>query len=195
MSGGSFAVPPLSRRKIRAIARNVRTISARFGGSDGAYFDIVRFLDVILPKLDSDFVLEILPKEEMGTAHGMTFPEEHLIQIREDVYQGAVRGEGRDRLTLSHELGHYVLHSGIGMARAVADESVPVYRQSEWQANAFGGELLVFADYIPECDDVAEAMTKFGVSSEAAEYQWSKCEEDGLTKEKAVLSCNSKPLR
>ena len=46
----------------------------------------------------------------MGDKHGETFPDEHIIRIREDVYLGAVNGCGRDGMTIAHEVGHLFLH-------------------------------------------------------------------------------------
>lgn len=46
----------------------------------------------------------------MGAKHGETIPSENRIRIREDVYERACNGYGRDRLTMAHELGHLLLH-------------------------------------------------------------------------------------
>lgn len=186
MSKVSFVVPPLSRFKVRGFAQQIRAIATAVGrGGAEARFDIVKFLDVIMPQLISDFVLEIVPKDEMGAAHGMTYPESHRIQIREDVYEGAAnRGVGRDRQTMAHELGHYVLHSNVGLARAFADGTVPRYRQSEWQADAFAGELLMDIRQIEGCNSPADLARRFGVSLEAATFQWNCWEREGLIKTK-----------
>lgn len=181
-SGHSFEVPPLSRHQIRDIARKVRALAAEMIGTNGPFFDIVRFLDVTLPKVIPEFTLEILEDRDLGEAHGMTYPDRHLIKIPENVYIRAHKGHGRDRLTLAHELGHYLLHSGLGLARTLADESVKPYRKSEWQANAFGGELLMSADLIHLCHSPIEATQIFGVSHDAAITQWRAFEKDGLVR-------------
>jgi len=59
-------------------------------------------------------------------------------------------------------------------------ESIPAYQSSKWQANAFGGKLLISADHIHECPTPYEATLIFGVSIEAAVYQWHKFEKDRL---------------
>jgi len=153
-------------------------------GRDDPYFPIVEFLDVVLPAANDEFVLDVLPMETMGDVHGMTYPDRNLIQIREDVYLGAKRGIGRDRMTMAHELGHYVLHAGLGLARAIPAEKVAAYRSSEWQANAFAGELLISANHISVCRNASEAKLKFGVSAQAAEYQWRIFERDGLVRKR-----------
>jgi Zn-dependent peptidase ImmA (M78 family) len=110
-------------------------------GTDKPSFPIVQFLDVLLPKHFPQFVLEILTPTDMGAAHGLTYPDQHVIRVREDVYERAYQGEGRDRMTLAHELGHYILHSGLGLARMPAHESIPAYQDSEWQAKPSGANF------------------------------------------------------
>ncbi|MCU7932791.1 MAG: ImmA/IrrE family metallo-endopeptidase [Candidatus Thiodiazotropha sp. (ex Codakia rugifera)] len=182
MSGQSFEVPPLSRVQIRKMARKIRALSNELLGSQCVCFDVVKFLDVGLVRVIPEFKLEILTTAELGRAHGMTYPDHHTIQVREDVYEAAYNGQGRDRLTLAHELGHYVLHAGIGLARTPADENVKPYRQSEWQANAFGGELLVSADYVGQCASLFEVASRFGVTNDAAKVQWNVFKKEGIVK-------------
>lgn len=102
------------------------------------------FLENILPILIPDFQLEIVPREEMGNKHGETYPSKNLIRIREDVYMNAVEGNGRDRLTIAHEIGHLLLHDddSIALCRLEPNEKLKPYEDPEWQADAFGGELL-----------------------------------------------------
>ena len=108
---------PLSRMDIRRRARVIRKIA---GEDNKLYFDIVKFLDVTLPKIDPEFNLVIEDKESMGDCHGLTYPDKNEIHIREDVYNRALEGSGRDRLTMAHELFHVLQHekSNISYARA-----------------------------------------------------------------------------
>jgi Zn-dependent peptidase ImmA (M78 family) len=57
---------------------------------------------------------------------------------------------------------------------------VKTYRQSEWQADAFGGELLVAAHFIHQCTSAREAASLFGVSDAAAQTQWRAFQKDRL---------------
>ena len=66
------------------------------GSSNELYFDIVHFLEVTLPRVDEGFSLVVKTKSEMGECHGLTFPDKNEIQIREDVYDRACEGSGRD---------------------------------------------------------------------------------------------------
>lgn len=136
------------------------------------YFPIVPFLENIMPLLIPGFTLEIVPKEEMGTKHGETYPSKKLIRIREDVYLNAVAGCGRDRLTIAHEIGHLLLHGddSIALCRLEPDESLKPYEDPEWQADAFGGELLA-PSYLIRGLAIRAVQEKCGVSESAASVQ------------------------
>jgi hypothetical protein len=98
VSGQSFKVPPLSRDRIRLAARQLRKIRCALAGvdMDEPYFPITEFLDVELPKHLDGFVLEIWDIDDMrreyGEVHAMTYPEDQLIQVRDDIYEGAAAG-------------------------------------------------------------------------------------------------------
>lgn len=168
MSEECFEVPPLSRLEIRKITDNLRQVL----GLRAPYFRIVEFLEHVLPSVDSDFQFDVKPAQIMGSNHGLTSPDEKLIVIREDVYNGACGGRGRDRLTMAHELGHYVLHSNVSFARKSGKSNVPAFSSSEWQASCFGAELLVPYQHLLCCQSPKDAESIFGVSAEAANYQW-----------------------
>ncbi len=89
--------------------------------------------------------------------------------IRSDVYEGAIKGDCRDRFTLCHEIGHYFLHqpNSISFARG----NIPVYRDPEWQANTFAGELMAPYDLVKDMK-IEEIMEKCGMSRKAATIQY-----------------------
>ena len=160
---------PCSRMDIRQMAFNVRRIE---GSQDKLFFDIVHFMDVTLPNIVPDYTLEIAEKNEMGNALGLTYPDKALVKIRADVYDGAIRGNGRDRLTMAHELFHLLQHdeSNIAFARADSNEAIKMYEDPEWQADAFGGELLIPHHMI--CGmPIDKIIIECQVSAAAARYQ------------------------
>jgi len=167
----------MSRASIRQLARQVRDSL----GWKEPRFPIVEYLEVY-HQIDKAFVYDICEKELMGDRHGITFPDKKVMLIREDVYEGAVDGNGRDRMTIAHEFGHLHMHTNLGLGRQLASSEIPAFRSSEWQANCFGGELLVSSDHIHQCLDPLEASQIFEVSVEAAIYQWGKFNEDGVIK-------------
>ncbi|NLK87794.1 MAG: ImmA/IrrE family metallo-endopeptidase [Clostridiaceae bacterium] len=143
--------------------------------TDQLFFPIVEFIELILPKIDPGFELEILTREEMGTKHGLTLPDKKCIRLREDVYIRACNNEGRDRLTLAHEVGHYFLHdsSSVQHARLQPGEEIKAFEDPEWQASAFAGELLVPA-HLAKGLRPADIAYMCGVSNEAALMQYNK---------------------
>lgn len=158
-----------SRIQIRNVARLIRKIQR---AENESYFPILDFMEKTLPLLIPDFTFRVVDKEEMGKYEGLTFPERKEIWIRSDVYEAAEKGDGRARLTIAHELYHYLEHSAatVAFARASGGE-IPLYADPEWQADAFGGELLVSYD-LSRNMSINEIVEKCGVSRSAAAYQY-----------------------
>jgi len=167
----SFAVRPLSTVKIREKASIVRNVF----DYDVKYFPVVEFLENIMPKIFKDFYIEVDPIEEMGNCHGLACPTENCIKIREDVYERAIKGYGRDRFTLAHELGHFLMHQpeNISFARTGIDNKIDAYRDPEWQANTFAAELLMPYELI-NTTNPNEIVEDFGVTYQAASIRVKK---------------------
>lgn len=168
----SYIAAPTSRVRIRRLVSYLRE---QFDLSDEKYFPVVHFLEFGLSQIDEDFDLEITSLEEMPNDYAVTYPEQRKIIIREDVYINAINGIGRDRFTIAHEIGHYIMHRPgmMGLARNYKKEKIPVYKHPEWQANTFAGELLAPPHIIKGLNryEIAEYC---GVSLEVAEIQLSK---------------------
>ena len=159
----------ISRQDIRRVVRHIKRL---IGWENVFNYPIMQFLELALPTFIPDFVLEIVPVNEMGNKHGETYPSKKLIRIREDVYLGAHAGNGRDRLTIAHEIGHLLLHddNSIALCRLAPDEKLKAYEDPEWQANAFGGELLA-SSYLINGLSVREVSERCGVTKAAASIQ------------------------
>jgi len=98
-----FVVPARRRVSIYDIAGTVRErFRPLMRGTD--FVPIAKILE-ILPQVLPGFRLEVCDKAELGNDHGQTYPDERLIKLREDVYDGMHRNRGRDRFTAAHELG------------------------------------------------------------------------------------------
>lgn len=158
---------PLSLKDIREL---VRVFKQMMGLPDDGYVDIVGLLEWGLSTMGVDF--QIVGKDEMKENHGETFPSLGIIRIREDVYERACNGYGRDRLTIAHEIAHLFIHQQENVAFAKADPRMrlPAYRDPEWQADAFAGELLAPARYLQGLS-LFEIERKYGVSEKAARVQ------------------------
>lgn len=177
LTTGAIEVRARTRSEIREIAWQVR----RALGATLPYLDIVRLVEMVLPIVLPDLVFSVQSKAEMGDHHGLTVPDHETVLIREDVYERACEGCGRDRFTVAHELGHLVLHRDIQVQLARgAPFSIRKERNSEWQADVFAGELLVSAEYLAGCSSDADLVEKFGVSRGAARAQWRVFSKEGL---------------
>ena len=160
----------VSRRQIRARALDFRAL---FGLEREARFPVVEVLEALHCRV-AGFHFEVVGMGELHDprAHAETDILGCCIRLREDVYERACEGRGRDRLTIAHEMGHLVLHNprGIRLYRSFGGRPVEAYRDPEWQASCFAGELLV-----PKClvagMGAAKAARLCGVSYDAAAYQ------------------------
>lgn len=103
----NVAAEALSRSQIRMIVKEFRKM---VGCDKIAYFPIMQFIEWILANPKYGMGFEIVDPGEMQDTYGTTNTERNVMRIRSDVYEGAVKGKPRDRFTLCHELGHYILH-------------------------------------------------------------------------------------
>ncbi len=162
----SLAVTPLSLNQIRNAANVFRLL---FGYKEDSWLDIVAVLEELQ---DYGYTVEICSQTELRDKHGETYPSLKKIRIRNDVYDRACDGYGRDRLTIAHEIAHCFLHRGdkVSFARM---ENVPAYMNPEWQANAFAGEVLAPYKCVKDMD-ISAISEHYGVSKQAAIIQKSR---------------------
>lgn len=167
-----YIVESKSREDLRELANSLRYY---LNLKDVLWMPIVEILE-IFPDLFDDFSYEIvLDSEFPADVHADTDVRTGHIRIKESVYEGACDGEGRDRMTIAHEIGHYftLCFCGFKLQRNFGKNKVPRYQDPEWQAKCFAGEFMVARHLIrgmcPET--IAKSC---GVSFEAAEVQY-KC--------------------
>lgn len=177
MSGPRCEVPPLSGAQIAQLAESIRR-DMQIKTDD---FPLIQFLELVMPRLFPDFALEVGLMSEMGANHGLTIPAENVIRLREDVYEGLFQGRGRDRFTAAHELGHYIMHRKVPIVFHRQEHGrLEAYRDSEWQANTFAGDLLMPQSLMIRCNSIEEVVHRFGVSSQAAMVQNKKLSRFGM---------------
>lgn len=165
-----YIAKPSSKKKLRDEAKELRKV---FGIGLDKPFPILKFLELMLPSLDENYVFEVVEVGEMPDKYGETLPDKSKIRIREDVYNGAVRNNARDLFTLAHELAHYLFHQkrDLSLARLSYDKNdIPIYCSPEWQANTFAAELLC-----PSCVvqgmNISQIMEQYKVSYSVASIQ------------------------
>lgn len=160
-----FIVPPRRWAEIGGIADNLR---GNLGLSAEPRAPVIEIIEQVLDQRLDLVRFEVGSRSEMGSAEGYTCPNGTFIMLREDVYLGACGGEGRDRFTSAHELGHWAMHTNIPLARAKSGDGTPSFRLAEPQANQFAAEFLMPECFISRGDDEDSLVQRFGVSWEAA---------------------------
>lgn len=161
----SFVAPPMSRDDFRRWGFRVRK---QLGIEGKLYFPIVQVFEWFLPE---GWEYDIASVREMGNLHGQTLPLEKVVKIREDIYDRAVEGHGRDRFTVAHELAHVCFHGNIvTLARADPTKEIKTYVQPEWQADVAAGELLIPC-YLIKDYGIEEISRYCHVSLDAAKTQ------------------------
>ncbi len=166
----NYMVEPKSRTDLRRLARIMREYLQL---DHVLYFPIVELLDVMTELFD-DFNYEIVEDCVLSKkVHADTDIRTGHIRIKESVYEGACRGEGRDRMTIAHEIGHYftLCFCGFKLTRNFGNARVITFRDPEWQAKCFAGELMVPAHLVKGMDQ-NEIAEQCGVSYDAACVQY-----------------------
>lgn len=156
---------PRSRENIRKITKWVRK---QLNMEKTLNFPIVEIIELLASDEKEVFDYEIVDEREMTDTYGTTNTVSNIMRIRENVYEGAINGNPRDRFTLCHEFGHWLLHQPecVSFARG----NIPKYCDPEWQANTFAAELMV-PYYLVEGMSVEEIVEQCGVSYTCAEIQ------------------------
>ncbi len=179
----TYIAQPLSRKQLRQVALQIRHL---IGFENTPRFPVVFFLENVMPTLFPGYYYEIVPESEFGAnKHGDTDVTNKCIRIREDVYNGALIGSGRDRMTIAHEIAHYILLivCGVKFDRSFDGSYVPTYKDPEWQAKALAGELMCAAHLIIDMSP-CQISKECGVSLDAAEYQLKKVRGDAYCLQK-----------
>ena len=165
-----YMVEAKSRADLRELADMVRE---KLGLKDTLWVPIVELLD-ILSELLEDFSYEIVPDDEMEPGiHAETDITTGHITIKESIYDRACEGKGRDRMTIAHEIGHYFMlcFCGFKLQRCFDKDPIPAYKDPEWQAKCFAGELMMGHNVISKMS-LRDIYKSCGVSLRAAAYQF-----------------------
>lgn len=172
-----FRVIPMSDCDIRMAATNVRKL---FCTVEHHLFDIVRVIELKMPKIYPRFHLEITSDSDLPDREAEFDPITWAMRIRESVYLAALEGDGHCRVTLAHELAHFFLHrfQRPTFGRSAENGQVPYCENSEWQADTFARHLLA-PKHLAVGLSIAQIMVMFEVSRKLALIVSGK-KEDGV---------------
>ena len=161
-----YIVPP---RRWADIEKGADKLRDSLNLTNLAYMPVIDVVERVLDQMLGMVEFTVGSREEMNDAEGLTCPMGKFIMLREDVYNEACAGESRARFTTAHELGHWMMHTNIPLARANRGDGTEPYRLAEPQANQFAACLLMPENFINHAfDDERELMIRFGVSFYAA---------------------------
>jgi hypothetical protein len=140
--------------------------------------NVVRLLEIEVPKLVPEFALVVRSDDEMADAEAYTEFNPPHIAVRGSVYSMALREDGRSRMTFAHELGHLVMHPGAAKLRcetASAEASqVRIFESAEWQAKKFAALFLVPDHIALEFDSAPQLAACCHVSAQAAQIRFNE---------------------
>lgn len=147
-----YKTKPIGRDEIRAIATWLRSF---FESKNKLRFDVIRAFEMLPLKFEGKIVTEIIEDDDISIIDDLNVPSvcipdfcgKYHIVIREQVYDGAVKGIGGYRSHIVHEMSHAVLCI-LGFTPVLErsfknNEIYPSYVSMEWQAKALAGEILV----------------------------------------------------
>jgi Zn-dependent peptidase ImmA (M78 family) len=140
---------------------------------DCVKFPIIEALEYVIPDIFEGFYMDVCDMLTMGYDEGQTIGALNCIILREDVYDQACEDMPRARFTACHELGHFIMHRDIVLARTRYDYE-KIYTDSEWQADVFAGSLLMPREHLSSFRDISDAASQCGMSMGAAKVMWSK---------------------
>ena len=172
-----FSVPPMSRNNLRELARLFRHAFSL----NGPCLDVIGLLET-LPRiskllLKTEVHYDIVSDSDWhqlynDNDYAFYNLSDKVINIKESVFLGAERNNPRDRFTITHEIAHALLLNESTVQFCRSDTTnIPPYRDPEWQADCFAGELLMPYDYCRKLS-IDEIMCICKVSWQAAQTQF-----------------------
>ncbi len=165
-----YEVEGKTRIELRELANSLRS---KFHLDNAVYFPIVELLE-IMPEYFKKFSYEIVSDDELpASKHAETDIITGHIKIKQTVYNRACAGEGRDRMTIAHEIAHYLTICVYGFKLSRSFSKPQSFEDPEWQAKCFAGELMI-PKHLVEKMNPQQMATACGVSYDAAKYQYSK---------------------
>lgn len=165
MSDMIYQAPPRSGENIENLADAVRRAFNLF---DVPFFPVVSLVELGLHHLVDGYEFDVVEVAEMGPREGAVNPLTGAFMLREDVYEAAINHQPRPRFTVAHEAGHALMHVRTLNRLPITNGEVPIYCDPEWQANRFGGALLMPRHMVGSCTSINEIMSRFGVSRDCA---------------------------
>lgn len=141
-----YKTKPTTRKQMRKMAKSFDIL---MGTEDLLYKPVVQLLDRI-PSIMPFVHYEIVKDDSFATnvpARGyFELDGMYTIEIKEYVYEGAIKGIGAYRGIIMHEIFHpflYMLGFVPLFERSFKDKEIKPYESVEWQVKAITGEYMM----------------------------------------------------
>lgn len=170
--GTSNLIKIVSSRNRKRLRKEAYMLRMRFGLDKIKKFPVMEFLELIMLQIDEEFMLVPVEDDDLKGRAAETIPAEHMIRVKQSVYDAACQGSYWARTVMAHELGHYVLHGEetVAYAHGAPDERVPDEINAERQADIFAAELLAPVHLVDETSDYLVSK-HFGITRGMARSQ------------------------
>ena len=170
--GTSDLIKIVSSRNRKRLRKEAYILRMRFGLDKDKKFPVMEFLELAMPQIDEEFMLVPVEDDELKGRAAETIPTEHVIRVKQSVYDAACQGSYWARTVMAHELGHYMLHGEetVAYAHAAPGERIPDEINAERQADIFAAELLAPVHLVDETSDYLVSK-HFGITLGMARSQ------------------------
>lgn len=170
--GTSDLIKIVSSRNRKRLRKEAYILRMRFGLDKVKKFPVMEFLELAMPQIDEEFMLVPVEDDELKGRAAETIPTEHVIRVKQSVYDAACQGSYWARTVMAHELGHYMLHGEetVAYAHAALGERIPDEINAERQADIFAAELLALVHLVDETSDYLVSK-HFGITLGMARSQ------------------------
>lgn len=177
-------VAPMSYEKLEAVANDLRPLLPKLSqiGRSPLAIDCLRVLEHILPKAGYNYM--IVEAAELQDCAAFTIPEEGIVVLREDVYEGLFTDGVFSRSTVVHELSHIVLKHAVTLHRGAILGKHQFCEDSEWQAKALTAAVMMPVDVCRDARSAHELAQLCGTSAQAAGYRLEHLVKRGLIQAK-----------
>jgi len=134
-------VAPMSYLKIEEVAEAFRPLLPTIQGSNGFRIDAWRTLEITLPKAKYNYRSEEV--SALKECAAFTIPDQGLVVLRQDVYDGLETENVFSRSTVIHEFSHIALKHSATWHRGAEPGKHQFCEDSEWQAKALTAALMM----------------------------------------------------
>ena len=177
-------VAPMSYANLEVVAKQTHPLLPKETGYGGGKWkiDCWRVLEQTLPQ--AQYKYYVANNSELDECAAFTVPNEGLVVLREDIYDGLFEDNPFSRSTIIHELSHIILKHAVTLHRGAVLGEHKFYEDSEWQAKALTAAIMMPIEACQAAHSAVELSQICGTSYQASTYRLNRLIKDGLIDEK-----------